>query len=350
MTQARVPCFFHLDQLLFKPVYEWAFGEKLDHPETTARAENILSALRAEPTRFEVRTPSTQPLDVLRETHSYHLLTLYNTARQLPADQTFYPSVFPRELREMGDPTNIRHAGCYCFDSGTPLNAMTFNAAAWSAACAEHAAHVVASGEHRLAYALSRPPGHHATREYFGGYCYFNNTVIAAQHLKNRGGRVAIIDVDFHHGNGTQNFFYEDPQVLTISIHGDPTEYFPFYCGYANETGEGAGAGFNINIPRPKGLDGAGFLQELERTIIPAVRHFGADCLVIAAGLDAYVKDPIGEFALETKDFYEVGRCLGRLDLPTVAVQEGGYYTPDLGENAAALLKGLRDAITRVGV
>ena len=125
----KIPCLFHPEQLLFKPVYEWAFGEKIDHPETTARAENILAALKADPL-FDVRPPKAQPLAALRDAHSYNLLTLYNTARQLPDDETFYPSVFPREAGVKGDPTTLRHAGCFCFDSGTPLNNRTFDAAA----------------------------------------------------------------------------------------------------------------------------------------------------------------------------------------------------------------------------
>ena len=337
------PCYFHPEQLAFKPVYEWSFGEKIDHPEVTARAESILAALRAAP-HFEVVEPATQPFPEIRAVHSDELLTLYETARQLDDDVTLYPSVFPRELRYMGDPTNIRHAGCYCFDSGTPLNAMTLDAAAWRAACAVDGARRLKNGADPLVYALSRPPGHHATREFFGGYSYFNNTVIAARCLR-EAGRVAIVDVDFHHGNGTQSLFYDDDAVLTISVHGDPAQYYPFYCGFPQETGEGPGLGHNLNVCLPEHTKIGAYQASLESQVLQAVSTFDPDFLVIAAGFDGYVLDPIGGFDLETEDFHTIGRTLGELHLPTLVVQEGGYYTPDLGTNVVAFLRGVRDGL-----
>ena len=334
-----ITCFFHRDQLAFKPVYEWAMGRRIDHPETTARAENILASLTENP-RFQVLEPAAQPIDAIRSTHSYELLTLYNTAQSLPDDETFYPSVFPRDLRAMGDPTNIRHAGCYCFDSGTPLNAMTYDAAAWSAACAWEAAGHLVDHEKPVVYALSRPPGHHATQEFFGGYSYLNNCVIAARRLSQTG-RVAIVDIDFHHGNGTQSIFYDDPSVLTISIHGDPTDYFPFYCGFAHETGEDDGSGYNMNFPLPAGIGLDAYRRVLEEDVLAAISNFGTEILVVAAGLDGYHLDPIGDFDLHTDDFGRIGESLAQLNLPTLVVQEGGYYTPHLGRNAVALLEGM---------
>ncbi len=332
----RIPAFFHKQQLEFKPVYEWAMGKRIDHPETTARAENILAALQADDS-FELVEPSAQPLDAIRAVHSYELMTLYNTARKLEED--FYPSVFPRELREMGDPTNIRHAGCYCFDSGTPLNRMTFDAAAWSAACAHDAAKRLANGPEDLVYALSRPPGHHATEQYFGGYSYFNNNVIASK-LLSQHGRVAVLDIDFHHGNGTQSLFYDDPSVLTVSIHGDPAVFFPFYCGFSHETGEGDGAGYNVNFCLPAKTTIDEYLGALEEAL-EVISNFGAQYLVLAAGFDGYKLDPIGDWLLETEDFAVIGERIAELDLPTLVVQEGGYYTEHLGRNAVALLSAL---------
>lgn len=330
-----IPCYFNQEQLAFKPVYEWAMGKRIDHPETTARAENILEALRASE-RFEVVAPGAQPLDAIRDLHSYELITLYNTARQLEED--FYPSVFPRDLRDMGDPTNIRHAGCYCFDSGTPLNSRTLDAAAWSAACAWEAAGRVLDGA-PLVYALSRPPGHHATEHYFGGYSYFNNSAVAAKRLS-KNWRVAIVDIDFHHGNGTQSLFYDDPEVLTVSIHGDPTRFFPFYCGFQHETGEGRGRGYNLNFCLEAGTQLDAYLRVLEDDVLEAVEHFGAEVLIVAAGFDGYRLDPIGDFDLDTVDFNTIGSRLAGLELPTLVVQEGGYYTPHLGRNVTAFLEG----------
>lgn len=338
----RIPAYFHPDQLRFKPLYEWAFGDKIDHPETTARAENILAALTADE-RFLIHEPAPIPPEILRDTHSFQLLTLYNTARQLEEGTTFYPSVFPRAEQTAGDPTNLRHAGRFCFDSGTPLSAETWNAATWSAACALSAASAVRSAQSHIAYALSRPPGHHATHGYFGGYSYLNNSVIAAKHLQERG-TVAVVDIDFHHGNGTQDFFYDDPSVLTVSIHGDPRDYYPFFQGFADESGAAEGLGFNINVPLPGHTTGEGFVEALEAHVIPAVKQFAPDWLVVAAGFDTYHKDPVGEFGLETPHYAEVGARIGALGLRTVVVQEGGYYTPDLGANVVSFLGGLLDA------
>lgn len=342
--KSPIPAFFHEDQLSFKPLYEWAFGERIDHPETTARAESILAALRSAPEDFVVIEPPEVPLSALRQLHSYNLMTLYNTAKQLPESETFFPTVFPKRGQNRGDPTNIHHAGCFCFDAGTPLNAQTWTAASWSAACAKAAAVALQRGKGPLTYALSRPPGHHATRDLFGGYSYFNNTALAAKHLR-RYGRVAVLDVDFHHGNGTQQLFYKDPQVLTISVHGDPRVHYPYFAGFAEETGAGPGVGYNINLPLDTGCNGRRYLQTLRRHVIPAIKNFVPDFLVLAAGLDAYVKDPVGHFSLEPDEFFDVGKQIGRLKLPTAVIQEGGYYAPDLGMLAVTLLRGLREGM-----
>ena len=343
MSPPTVPVFFHPAQLEFKPLYEWAFGEKIAHPETTARAESILAAVDADGATFTRAEPDRIPVSALRAQHNFNLLTLYTTARtQLDTGETFYPMVFPRLRDGKGDPTNLHQAGAFCFDSGTPLCHDTWDAAGWSAACAHTAARTIISGKAPLAYALSRPPGHHATRDAFGGYCYYNNTGLAARALR-RKGRVAIVDIDFHHGNGTQSLFYRDAKVFTISVHGDPRDVFPYFAGFADETGVSKGLGHNLNVPLPRGIDGATYLEILERTVLPAVRHFAPDFLVVAAGFDTYEKDPVGDFALVRPDYHAIGERFGRLGLPTVVVQEGGYYAPDLGALAVAFLHGVRD-------
>ena len=341
MQASTVPVFFNEIQLEFKPLYEWAFGEKISHPETTARAESILAALQGAPAEFEVREPREIPRSVLRSTHNFNLLTLYNTAQQLPEGETFYPMVFPREEKTKGDPNNLHHAGYFTFDSGTPLNAMTWEAAKWSAACARDAAHAVSSGKYRMAYALSRPPGHHATQKTFGGYCYFNNAAIAAKSLR-RKGRVCILDIDFHHGNGAQSIFYRDPKVLVVNIHGDPRSCYPYYCGFSQETGAGPGEGFNMNLPLPRGTNGKKYKSVLRKKVFPNIRNFSPEYLIVSAGLDTYEKDPVGDFTLNIEDFHEVGELIGRMHYPTAVIQEGGYYTPHLGRNARALLQGIR--------
>ncbi|MFT6142549.1 MAG: acetoin utilization deacetylase AcuC-like enzyme [Myxococcota bacterium] len=339
MSKTTLPAFFHPDQLLFKPLYEWGFGERIAHPETTARAESILSALD-EDALFSVRPPKPISPAALLAVHTPALLTLYNAASHLPDGETFYPTVFPKHSQGRGDPTRLTHAGHFCFDAGTPLDLNTLSAATWSAACARDAARAL-SDKVPLTYALSRPPGHHATRDLFGGYCYFNNAGVAARTLRRKRQRVAILDIDFHHGNGTQSLFYKDDKVMMISIHGDPTNCFPYFAGFPEETGKGKGIGFNLNVCLPRGTDGQEYLRMLDQHVLPAVKHFAPDSLVLSAGLDAYELDPVGDFKLTTSDFHEIGHRIGALNLPTVAVQEGGYHTAHLGRNAVALLRGL---------
>ncbi|MFT4702520.1 MAG: acetoin utilization deacetylase AcuC-like enzyme [Bradymonadia bacterium] len=333
-----VPAYFHPDQLTFKPKYEWAFGTQVGHPETTARAESILRALTAD-SGFEVSEPEPIKLSLLRKTHSPKLITLYRAAERLGPEETFYPSVFPKAQVGKGDPTNVKHAGAFCFDSGTPLSAQTWTASRWSASCAAQAAYTVLAGA-PVAYALSRPPGHHATRSYFGGYSYFNNSAIAARILQKLG-RVAVLDIDFHHGNGTQTIFESNPDVLSVSIHGDPLEFYPYFCGYPNERGAGAGEGYNLNITLPRGATGEDFIGALVSQAMPAIEGFAPDALVVSAGFDTFHKDPVGDFELQTSDYEAVGRLVASLKLPTAVIQEGGYFAPALGDNVVSLLSGL---------
>lgn len=334
---------FHPDQLEFKPRYEWALGQRIDHPETTTRAESIVAALKAHPD-FVFRTPEAIGSATLRLNHDAELLTLLKTSRKLTED--FYVAVFPRAA-DRGDPTNLQHTGVWCFDAGTPLNGEAWMAARWSASAALAAARTIAGGA-PLSYSLSRPPGHHAQRSRFGGYCYLNNAAVAARFLS-RKGRVAVLDIDYHHGNGTQDIFYADPSVLTLSIHADPRDDFPYFAGFASERGLGPGEGFNMNLPEERGCDGQRYLQILEARVAPALRAFAPDALVLAAGLDGYVLDPLGKFTLTTDDFRRIGAHIGRWGIPVVAVQEGGYHAGHLGRNACALLSGLRDGLGAAG-
>jgi acetoin utilization deacetylase AcuC-like enzyme len=190
---------------------------------------------------------------------------------------------------------------------------------------------------------LVRPPGHHAERRSFGGFCYFNNSAVGAQYLSQHG-KVAIIDVDYHHGNGQQDIFYERSDVLTISIHGDPDFAYPYFTGFADERGEGAGEGFNLNIVLPESQNGAQYREALAKAI-QTVREFDPAFLVIALGLDPAKGDPTGTWSLGPKDFAANGKMLGSLHLPTLVVQEGGYRTRTLGKNAKNFFRGLMDGI-----
>jgi len=329
---------FHTQQLDFHPKYEWALGNRIKHPETTRRAESIFKAIKKESDLFKIVEPARIPLTAIRETHSYQLLTLYHTASALEEETTFYPSVFPQKEKTKPDPTNILHAGFFCFDSGTPLDRHTWLAAAWSAASAYFAAQEILKEQSKVTYALSRPPGHHASRDTYGGYCYLNNAAIAAKVLRKKG-RVAILDLDFHHGNGTQDIFYRDDRCLFVSIHADPRKYFPFFKGFPTETGDGPGNGFNINLLIPEHCDWKSYKKILEFDAIQAIKRFEPDYLVVSTGFDTYEKDPVGSSKLTTEDYHSMGGVLNKLKIPTVIVQEGGYFAQDLGANVLSFLK-----------
>jgi acetoin utilization deacetylase AcuC-like enzyme len=251
------------------------------------------------------------------------------------------PSVWPvRTLRSDVLPDNFAaRMGLFSMDAGTPLTSGTWVAARAGADCALSAAKVVAGGA-RAAFSLTRPPGHHAGADFFGGYCFLNNAALAAQHLRDQGfARVAVLDIDYHHGNGTQAIFYERPDVFFASIHGDPHTEYPFYLGYADECGAGAGLGANLNMPLPRGIDFATWSGALTHALA-AIARLGAQALVVSLGVDTFVGDPISGFTLCSNDYLLVGAQIASANLPTVFVFEGGYAVAEVGVNVANVLQG----------
>jgi acetoin utilization deacetylase AcuC-like enzyme len=249
-----------------------------------------------------------------------------------------WPTVFPYgpNPRAAG---NRAFRGQFCFDTYTPILGGTFMAALGGASAALHAAELVAAGTERAVYVLTRPPGHHAERDRCGGYCYFNNAALAAERLSKLG-KVAALDLDVHHGNGTQHIFYERADVLTVSVHGDPAGLYPFFSGFPDETGSGPGLGFNRNFPLPAGT-GVKEYRPVMAEALEVVRKFRPAFLVFAYGPDTHESDPIGGFKLPTGFYAEMGAAVGELGVPTVVIQEGGYNLDALGPSVAALLKGL---------
>ncbi|MBN1259343.1 MAG: histone deacetylase family protein [Anaerolineae bacterium] len=223
----------------------------------------------------------------------------------------------------------------YTYDYEDPIFEGTWEAAYWSAQCALTAADVVRGGE-RAAYAVCRPPGHHAMVDQYGGFCYLNNVAIAARSLQAEG-PVAILDIDYHHGNGTQAIFYADPQVFYGSLHADPGVDYPFFWGRASERGAGPGWGTNLNVPLPIGTGDAAYLEAFE-VVLQAIQAFGPQYLLVSLGLDAAAGDPIGKFHLTRAAFVTLGRRIAALGLPTVLVQEGGYNLDTLGDYVTAVL------------
>jgi acetoin utilization deacetylase AcuC-like enzyme len=253
------------------------------------------------------------------------------------------PAVWPvRGFRSDVEPVNFAaRMGLYSFDAGTPLTSGTWAAATAGADCAVAAAHALrASDAVRAAVALTRPPGHHAGHDFFGGYCFLNNAALAAQTLRDDGARrVAVLDVDYHHGNGTQALFYDRDDVLTVSIHGDPRTEYPFYLGHADERGTGAGEGCNLNLPLPVGTAHARWQAAFEAGL-QRVTEFAPEALVVALGVDTYEHDPISGFRLRSADFVRVGRDLAALGLPVVFTLEGGYAVEAMGVNVVNVLEG----------
>jgi acetoin utilization deacetylase AcuC-like enzyme len=224
-------------------------------------------------------------------------------------------------------------------DAACPVSRETWDSICWSAWTAAHAARQLLEGESAV-YALCRPPGHHAGSDLAGGFCYFNNSAIAVEILRKSFDRVAVVDIDLHHGNGTQSIFYRRADVMTFSIHADPSRFYPFFWGYADERGEGDGQGANLNIPLPRGSGDEIFLDALDQGLA-RVRDFSPDAVVVALGLDGFEGDPFGGLAISTAGFRTIGHSIAsKLKVPTVLVQEGGYLCDELGDNLTGFLEG----------
>jgi acetoin utilization deacetylase AcuC-like enzyme len=318
-------------------------GELVACYEKPERAEIVLSRVRevglgdvVPPNRFG-RTP-------LLRVHDARFLEFLESAWEswveTHGEKDALPMNWPvRTLRQREPGAIDGRLGYYSLDAATPITGGTWAAATAAADTALTAASLVSRGA-RSAFALTRPPGHHAASDLYGGYCFLNNAAIAAQYLLDGGAaRVAILDVDYHHGNGTQSIFYSRGDVLFVSIHGDPVQEFPYFLGYADETGEGEGAGANVNLPLPWGTESPVWLEALSEAARRIVA-FAPDALLVSLGLDTYKEDPISHFLLETGDYLEVGRRIAKLGLPTVFVLEGGYATSALGVNAVNVLSG----------
>jgi acetoin utilization deacetylase AcuC-like enzyme len=315
--------------------------------EVPARADHVLAELQRRQLGA-VLEPQAFDEAALSAIHSPRYLNFLATAWDqwvaldpAHADKDILPSVWPtRTFRTDIEPDNFAaKVGLYSYDAGTPFTSGTWVAAQEGAHCALSAAQAVLAGD-RAAFALSRPPGHHAGGDFFGGYCFLNNAALAAQHLRNAGmQKVAVLDVDYHHGNGTQAIFYDRPDVYFASIHGDPRTEYPFYLGHADEAGAGAGLGANLNLPLPRGTDYATWAQALE-TALAGIAKFGADALVVSLGMDTFEGDPISGFKLTTQDYLRLGERLARAGLPTVFVFEGGYAVDAVGVNAVNVLQG----------
>ena len=326
-------------------------GVQVPANEVADRAERIRATLEADG-GFELVSPSEHGEAPITAVHDPGLLAFLRDAWaearivRHPYDFLAPESFAPAAMTE-GMSDRFRHetsridgrAGFWALDTSTPIVAGTYPAARAAVDVALTAADLVLAGR-RMVYGLCRPPGHHAARSMYGGFCYFNNAAIAAQAIAERTGEhVSILDVDYHHGNGTEQIFWRRGDVLYVSLHAHPDRQYPYLLGWPDEVGEGPGAGANLNLPLPAGLSNEGYLAAIDRALERIADEPGS-VIVVSLGFDTFGQDPIGDFALTTEVYHEVGARTAALGKRLVILQEGGYYLPALGDNARAWLRG----------
>jgi acetoin utilization deacetylase AcuC-like enzyme len=337
--------FYSDDHHLHHGSCELMDGQLVPCFEKPQRADHILARVK-ERQLGEVHAPSDFGRAPLLQVHSAAYLDFFEGAwTRWQAEQgqgDLLPYTWPARTLSERLPSSLHgQLGYYSFDAGAPITAGTWQAAYSAAQVALSAQAAIAAGAYS-AFALCRPPGHHAAGELMGGYCYLNNAAIAAQAFLDQGRtKVAILDVDYHHGNGTQSIFYASNDVLFTSIHGDPLAEFPFFLGYADELGEGAGAGYNLNLPLPAGSGWEAWSAALEQAC-QRIAEYGAEVLVVSLGVDTFKDDPISQFKLDSPDYLSMGQRIAGLGLPTLFVMEGGYAVAEIGINAVNVLEGFQ--------
>jgi len=336
--------FYSEKHRLHFPQAELSEGQFVTPYERPSRVEFILQRLK-DRGFSDIASPPAADMAPIRELHDAGYLEFLRTAWVAwkaagHAGEVIAGNYPARRMNTRRPPRHIDgQVGFYALASETAITQGTWEAALSSAASAQAAQRAVAAGV-RGAFALCRPPGHHAARDLFGGYCFINNAAVAAQMFRDDGAaRVAVLDIDFHHGNGTQDIFYNRGDVFFASIHGAPEDCFPYFLGHSDETGAGAGAGANLNLPLPPGT-GYGPWAEALDAALARVAGFGAEALVVSLGVDAFRDDPISAFLLESEDFTDAGRRIARAGLPTVFCMEGGYAIEAVGVNTVNVLEG----------
>ncbi len=316
-------------------------GLRTPYMENVDRMDQILRALR-QTDWVELCEPKNFGLDPIYAVHDKDYIDFLAScwtewlASEAKDKSTLLPATFALRRHPQKPTGLLGRAGYYLMDLSACIVEGTYSAALASANCALSAAETIAKGE-RVLCALCRPPGHHAGKDYAGGYCFINNASVAANWLSSNG-KVALLDIDYHCGNGTQDIFYERDDVLTISIHADPNFEYPHYWGYAHETGSGAGLGFHKNFPLEKGTDDVRYLSVLDDAL-NLIRNFVPKYLVVSAGMDIYTDDPLGTIKVTTHGIGEIGKRIASLGLPSVIVMEGGYANEVLGRNVVAFLE-----------
>jgi acetoin utilization deacetylase AcuC-like enzyme len=335
---------FSSDHALHESPGELSSGEFVPAFEKPERAEIILARVRAVGLGG-VRAPDAFPLECITRIHDPRMVHLLQTAAAdwaaLGRPGAAFPfTFFTRGMRADRVPRGLEAQLAYfCFDAGTPITATSWQAIRSSADVALTGAKAIGAGATSI-YVLCRPPGHHAGSDHYGDYCFLNNAAIAAQALLDGGAaRVAILDVDYHHGNGTQQIFYARNDVLVVNIHATPDQEYPYLLGFEDEPGMGEGEGFNLNLPLPWGTEWDAWSTALEAGCA-RVADYAPDVLIVSLGVDTYKNDPISKFKLDHEHFTRMGARIARLGVPTLFVQEGGYAVAAIGVNAVNVLTG----------
>ena len=337
---------FSAAQLAHAPTRFLSLGNIVDYPESPERVRTLLEGARQAGAQIcAARRYATSDFAAIHPPGYLNFLENgFTEWQELPgAGPEMMPSLRPMYHSSVRSPHIMARAGHHLMDFSCAITENTWRSVSASAATALTTADLVLKGE-TMAYALCRPPGHHAYASRAGGFCYLNNSALAAQKLRGSHAKVAILDIDVHHGNGTQAIFYDRPDVLTVSIHADPVAFYPYYWGSAMETGQGAGTGFNLNIPvLPRSGDDI-WLLALDAALA-LIADYQPGALVIALGLDAHEADPFKGGAVTQAGFARLARQIASLSLPTVIVQEGGYLTEHLSDNLAMFLSAYEGAL-----
>ncbi|MFV3303826.1 histone deacetylase family protein [Pseudomonas sp. NY15181] len=332
--------YFHPDQYLHHPRTYLSRGQMRVPQEVPERPRRLLQAV--ERLGFDLRQPDDHGMQPLSAVHSPEYLRFLEEAHAewKATGQDWGEEVISNVFIREPNPLRgiLAKAARYLADGSCPVGEQTWRGAYWSAQSAIAGARALLDGQPE-AYALCRPPGHHARRDAAGGFCYLNNAAIAAQELRRGHARVAVLDTDMHHGQGIQEIFYERDDVLYVSIHGDPTNFYPVVAGYEDERGAGAGYGYNLNLSMPHGSPESVFFERLQQAIA-ALRRFEPDALVLSLGFDIYELDPQSQVAVTGDGFRRLGQAIGELNLPTLIVQEGGYHLESLQDNAEQFFNG----------
>lgn len=316
-------------------------GLRVPYLENTDRMDRILNAL-SQVDWAEVCAPIDFGLGPIHAVHDREYIDFLAScwSEWLASDakdkSVLLPATFALRRQTHRPSGLLGRIGYHLMDLSACIMEGTYTAALAAANCALSAAEAISKNEERVAFALCRPPGHHAGKDYAGGYCFINNASVAANWLSSKG-RVALLDIDYHCGNGTQDIFYDRADVLTVSIHADPNVEYPHFWGYADETGTGPGAGLHWNFPLEKGSDNARYLSALEEALA-IIQGFEPAHLVVSAGMDIYADDPLGTIKVTTEGIAEIGKMIASLGLPTVVVMEGGYANEMLGTNILRFL------------